>query len=156
MSQDDLQNLYREQVLHHSRNPVHRRVVDDATCVCEGNNPLCGDKLTVYLTLNDTTVSDVSFEGSGCAISVASASMMSDMLSGVSRDEATSLLDDVLSLFAIPAEQPAMLASQPDAPVTALGAVRRYPSRIKCATLAWHAAASVIAGNNNTTTVSTE
>ncbi|MEL6868646.1 MAG: Fe-S cluster assembly sulfur transfer protein SufU [Pseudomonadota bacterium] len=153
MSTADLAQLYRDQVLQHSRAPTHRRRVDNATMAVTGNNPLCGDKLTVYLTLHADTIADVSFEGSGCAISVASASMLSEMLSGVERPHAQQLINDTLSWLgsAIDTPPPTQLAKTP---ISALAAVRQYPSRVKCATLAWHAAAN--ATHNQSTTVTTE
>ena len=143
---DSLAELYREQVLAHSKAPVNFRNVPDATYSVTGNNPLCGDKLQVYISTVNNQISDVSFEGSGCAISVASASMMSQMLSGQSLAQAQGVIQNVKTMLAqaIDSELPSALQ---EAPVAALAAVRRYPSRVKCASLAWHAVDGALTNN---------
>ena len=145
-----LLDIYRQQVLDHSREPHNRRRPPDADREVTGHNPLCGDKLTIYLQLDGETVRDAAFEGSGCAISVASASMLTEALIGTTRDEARGLIDEVEGMFAdgTPPSDPRLEAMQ------ALESVREYPSRIKCATLIWTAAESALDGTG--TEVSTE
>lgn len=130
---EDLKNLYRETVLEHSRNPRNFRRMDAATRTATGHNPLCGDKVTVYLKLNGDRVQDIAFEGTGCAISLASASIMSEAEKDLTLDEARQATGKVLSQFTHTAENPPDI----DGEMAALGSVRLYPSRIKCATLAW-------------------
>lgn len=136
--------LYREQVLTHSREPHHFGRIDDADHVVAGSNPLCGDSLQVYIALDGERLRELSFEGHGCAISVASASMMTDMLAGHSRADALATVDRVRAMLA-GRESDALAADIADAPVAALAAVRRYPSRVKCASLAWQAVHGALA-----------
>ena len=151
MSDTDLAALYREQVLRHSREPLNFGRIDNADIEVAGSNPLCGDSLRIYIALSDDRVEQVAFEGSGCAISVASASMMSDMLRGRPRDEVIATIDAVRAMLSRrDAELAPALAGSP---VAALGAVRQYPSRVKCATLAWQAAhGALTAGQHNVST----
>ena len=130
----DLQTLYRETVLDHSRSPRNFRRLGPASRHAEGHNPLCGDKVTIYLDLGAGLIEDASFVGSGCAISLASASMLTEMIKGKRLTEAEPVIESVTRMFgagdggAIP----------PDCgPIAALASVRAYPSRIRCATLAW-------------------
>lgn len=153
-SQEELRDLYRELILDHARSPRHFGKLEGATHSAEGINPLCGDKLKMYFTIDaDNKISDAKFEGSGCAISVASASLLTDTVIGMKSDEA-------LGYFA---ELVARLSGQPhDAGSTnielgklrALEGVKEFPSRVKCATLAWHALNSAI--KNNSEPASTE
>ena len=131
---EDLKNLYRKTVLDHSRQPRNCRRPENPSHSCQGHNPLCGDKVTVYLDLQDQNIDDIAFEGTGCAISIASASIMTEAIRGKSLPEAQQRLDEVMRQFTPEAAE---------TPVTGLGdmaalaAVRAYPSRIKCATLPW-------------------
>lgn len=144
--------LYREQVLAHSREPHHFGRIEGADHVVAGNNPLCGDSLRVYIALDGERLRELSFEGHGCAISVASASMMTDMLAGRSRTEALATVGRVRAMLA-GREGDALEAALEDAPVAALAAVRRYPSRVKCAALAWQAVRGALAdGTDQVTT----
>ena len=148
----DLANLYREQVLAHSREPQHFGRLDDADLVVAGNNPLCGDSLHVYIALDGDRVRALSFEGHGCAISVASASMMTGMLAGAARDEALATVERVRTMLA-GEDGSALDGTIQDTPVAALAAVRRYPSRVKCAALAWQALHGALAsGTDHVTT----
>jgi nitrogen fixation protein NifU and related proteins len=132
-----LDDLYQEVILDHNKRPRNFRVIEDSedSQKAEGYNPLCGDRLTVYLRVNDGVVTDASFLGSGCAISKASASLMTDLVKGKS-------IADVEALFE---RFQRMITSAPDAPVEDLGklsvlsGVRQFPLRVKCASLAWHA-----------------
>lgn len=142
-SSDELRDLYRELILEHSRKPRHFGKLENATHTAEGINPLCGDKLRVYLQLdNADVIESASFEGSGCAISVASASLMTDIVIGRSCDSA---LDYVAAITAhLTAVKPAEAAFADLERVRALDGVREFPARVKCATLAWHALHSAI------------
>ena len=135
---DDLRDLYRELILDHAKKPRHFGKLDSATHSAQGINPLCGDKLHLYLKLDDAgKICDAKFEGSGCAISVASASLLTDSVIGLDKS-------DVLHRFE---EVTARLTGETDneddrvdlGKLRALEGVRDYPARVKCATLAWHA-----------------
>lgn len=133
---NELTDLYQEVIFDHNRNPRHFKKLPDAKCKAEGFNPLCGDKVTVYLKFDDNDViTDVGFDGSGCAISVATASLMSETLVGKTRKEAESLFDRFHSMIMgeNAEEHPAELGK-----LEVLSGVREFPSRIKCATLVWH------------------
>jgi nitrogen fixation NifU-like protein len=148
----DLRDLYQEVILDHSRRPRNFHVLTGANRKAEGYNPLCGDRETVYLALEGDVVKDVSFQGAGCAISTASASMMTETVKGKSRFEAEALFEKYHDL--ITAE------GGPDAGGPDLGklevfsGVREYPVRIKCATLPWHTLKAALKGE--TAPVSTE
>ena len=143
--------LYREQVLAHSREPRHFGRIADADHVVSGNNPLCGDSLQVYIALDGERLRALSFEGHGCAISVASASMMTDMLAGRARGDAIATIERVRAMLAGDSGEE-LEASISDAPVAALAAVRRYPSRVKCAALAWQAVHGALADGTDLVT----
>ncbi len=149
---DGLESLYRELVLAHSREPHNCCRIDDADHVVAGSNPLCGDSLDVYIALDGDCLCRLCFEGHGCAISVASASMMTDMLTGHSREDALTMVERVRNMLA-GSEGEALEDAIADEPVAALVAVRRYPSRVKCATLAWEAVHGALAeGTDHVTT----
>ena len=144
-------DLYQDLILDHSKRPRNCHARDEATRNAEGYNPLCGHKLILYVTMDRDTVKDVSFVGSGCAISTASASLMTESLKGKTRDEALKLLDKFHDLLTT------------DTPVTNdLGklvvfcGVRDYPARVKCATLAWHTLKSALNGAAEPVTTETE
>ena len=140
---DELRDLYRELILDHSRSPRHFGKLADATHSAEGINPLCGDKLRLYLRLDqDNTIVDVSFEGSGCAISVASASLLTDTVIGTSVAAALNYFRAVTEHLT--AAKPAELEPLDLGKIRALDGVREFPARVKCATLAWHALNSAI------------
>ena len=137
----ELNDLYQEVILDHNRRPHNFRVIDAATAKQEGYNPLCGDRLTLYLTLDGDAIKDAAFQGSGCAISKASASLMTDAVKGKTVAEARNMFD----------EFHAMITSSPDTPPAELGklsvfaGVREFPTRIKCASLAWHTMKAAVA-----------
>ncbi len=144
-------DLYQETILDHSKRPRNCHPMEDATRKAEGYNPLCGDKLKLFLKMEGDVVKDVSFVGSGCAISTASASLMTESLKGKSRTEALKVMEKFHDLLTT------------DTPVTKdLGklvvfcGVRDYPARVKCATLAWHTLKSALNGANVEEPVSTE
>lgn len=128
-----LQDVYRETVLQHSRSPKHLGRPQRSNREALGFNPLCGDKLTVYLDIVDGAIKDAAFEGTGCAISMASASMMTEALLGQSIDKAGTLINEVLQMLA----NGDLVQDVRLNDIRALEGVRTYPSRVKCATLAW-------------------
>ncbi len=132
-----LRELYQEVILDHSRHPRHYGAMEDASHKAEGYNPLCGDKVTVYLQLDaDGRVGDIKFEGKGCAISQASASMMTDMLKGRSQAEAEKLMQGFLHL--VKGEDASDLVEDDRERLEVMGGISEFPMRVKCATLAWH------------------
>lgn len=144
--------LYEEVILEHNKKPRNFRDMADADRKIEGFNPLCGDHLTIYMKLNGDVVEDVSFSGAGCAISKSSASIMTTLLKGKTKREVEALFKEFHN----------MVTSSPDAPIMeervgklrVFSGVREFPVRIKCATLAWHAALAALDGKDQT--VSTE
>ena len=147
----ELSDLYQEVILDHNRRPHNFRAIDSPTAKQEGYNPLCGDRLTLYVTVDGDVIKDVAFQGSGCAISKASASLMTDALKGKTVAEARELFDQFHD----------MITSNPDTPAADLGklsvlaGVREFPTRVKCASLAWHTMKAAVAEHRETP-VSTE
>lgn len=129
-----LRELYQEVIIDHNREPRNHRVIIDATSEARGFNPLCGDKLTVYLALADGVIRDISFMGCGCAISQASASLMTEALSGKTIVEAHALFERFHTMLT--RDEDTALPSMDKLDV--LAGVRLFPVRVKCATLAWH------------------
>ena len=129
----DLRELYQEVILDHYKKPRNFRALPDANRKLEGYNPLCGDKITVYLKVEDGVVKDISFQGSGCAISTASASMMTDSLKGKSVDKAEGIFRGFRDLVTGKDQSAEDLGK-----LTVFTGVREFPMRVKCATLAWH------------------
>ena len=150
MNTPDIQEVYRKRVLDHSRAPHNFGAPESFNREAHGFNPLCGDKVTIYLNINDGRLDKVNFAGHGCAISMASASMMTDALSGLNVAQAHELIQQLQGLFSSDAE----LTDQRMQELKALEGVRKYPSRVKCATLAWTAMQSAL--DNNNESVSTE
>ena len=150
---DHVRDLYRDLILDHARNPRHFGKLDSTTHSAEGINPLCGDKLRLYLDLDSgETIRNAAFEGSGCAISVASASLLTDTIIGLSSTDAMAFFDAVTAQLAGDDQtdhRPVDIGK-----LRALTGVRDFPSRVKCATLAWHALNSAI--NGKTEPASTE
>ena len=149
----DLKDLYQEVIVDHNRNPRNFHKMEDADRVVEGFNPLCGDRLNLYVKLDQDKIADLSFDGSGCAISVASASLMTDALKGKTLAEAENVFNEFHHLVTDK-------TSQSDDNIDRLGklaallGVREYPARVKCATLCWHTLHSALEGKS--TPVSTE
>jgi len=133
----DLRELYQEVILDHSRKPRNFRRPADANRQARGDNPLCGDKVTVFLTLEDGRVKDVGFEGRGCAISMASASLMTEVLKGKTEAEARALFERFHDEMTGKSACHGAAAGELDK-LTVLSGVREYPMRVKCATLSWH------------------
>jgi nitrogen fixation NifU-like protein len=136
----ELNDLYRDVILDHNRRPRNFGGLDPADASVEGFNPMCGDRLTVRLRLDDDKISDIRFEGEGCAISTASASMMTEAVKGRTRTEALRLFDRVHQLLTDDAAPPADELGK----LAALSGVRAYPARVKCASLCWHTLASAL------------
>lgn len=132
---DELRDLYQEVVFDHNRNPRNFRVIEDATRKIEGFNPLCGDRITLYVKLAGDRIEDVSFQGSGCAISTASASLLTELVRGRTVEEAHHLFD-VFHRITTGRDESASLEEL--GKLAVLAGVRAYPARVKCATLAWH------------------
>ncbi len=154
---DELYDLYRELILDHARSPRHFGRLDDATHTAEGINPLCGDKLKVYFSVDkDRRITAAGFEGSGCAISVASASLLTDTVVGLPVEEAEAIFVAVTNRLTKDdsAAERIVDVEEPLAKLRALDGVREFPSRVKCATLAWHALHSAL--SNETAPATTE
>jgi nitrogen fixation protein NifU and related proteins len=140
-----LRELYQEIILDHSRHPRHFGALPDASHMAEGHNPLCGDKVKIYLSVDaNGKIADVSFEGRGCAISVASASLMTEMLKGRSVDQAEALMGGFLHL--VKGEDANALDDDDRERLEVMAGVSAFPMRVKCATLAWHAMKSALDG----------
>jgi nitrogen fixation NifU-like protein len=142
----DLRELYLEMVTDHAKNPRHRGKAEPCTHIGTGNNPLCGDKIVVTVSVNDGIIELVKFDGEGCAISTASADLMAEILVGKTPDEATSLFTGFHELVAGEGniDVPKKLA--------VFSGVREFPMRVKCATLAWHTVISALEQGNEVST----
>ena len=141
---DHLEDLYQDIILSHNKRPRNEGELDPHTGKAEGYNPVCGDKVTVFVNEKDGTIEAVKFVGEGCAISRASASIMTTVLSGLTLDEAKARTEGFYRMLTA-AEEPALDFLE-DGEVAALVGVRKFPARIKCATLAWHALEDALAG----------
>jgi nitrogen fixation protein NifU and related proteins len=148
----DLQNLYQHAILDHYRNPRNFRKPENANRQAEGFNPFCGDKLSIFLQVENGLIRDAGFAGIGCAISTASASMMTECLKGKTEAEAEIFIKNFCSILTTRDESADIKHLAGDLEV--FSGIRGYPVRIKCATLAWHAARSAL--RQLTDTVSTE
>ncbi len=147
----DLRDLYQEVILDHNRSPHNFREMPSPTAHADGHNPLCGDTLTVYLDIEDGTVKDVSFVGSGCAISKASASLMTDVVKGKTLEEVREIFEGFHGMVTGESggQSPASLGK-----LAVLEGVSEFPVRVKCATLAWHTLMAALEGQSDP--VSTE
>jgi nitrogen fixation NifU-like protein len=146
---DELMQVYQKTVLEHSRNPHHFGSLAGATRTAEGFNPLCGDKVTVYLSTSTdgTQITGASHETSGCAICMSSASMMTDAVQTLATDAAVHLCDELETMLS---GSPAKAG--PGMPLESLAGVRAYPTRVKCAALPWRTLLAALSGETNTTT----
>jgi nitrogen fixation NifU-like protein len=153
-----LSDLYQEVILDHSRHPRNFGHAEDANREAKGYNPLCGDRIAIYLRVEDGLIADVTFEAKGCAISLASASMMTELVKGKTENEAEALFGQFHTMVTGRDEGGAgegnAVAEGNLEDLEALSGVREFPSRIKCATLAWHAMKSALLGS--TAAVKTE
>lgn len=150
---DDLRDLYQDLILDHGKHPRNFRVLPDANREALGHNPLCGDKINLYASVDEKgIIQDVAFQGSGCAISVASASMMTEMLKGKSKEEAARLFEFLhKSCTGQPADDTGLDEDAIDH-IKSLSGVRDYPIRVKCATLAWHTLQAALNNEGKTST----
>ena len=152
---DELRELYQEVILDHGRNPRNHRCPEDANRRAHGNNPICGDTLVVYLDIGDDgVIRDAAFEGKGCAISIASASLMTDILKGKTVARASALFENFHHMCTKDDFDPDVVEDDADDldRLQVLAGVRAFPMRVKCATLAWHTMSAAMAGENETTT----
>ena len=154
----DLRELYQDIILDHGHHPRNKRAIEQPSHFAHGHNPLCGDKVTIYLKMDGERIDDVSFEGRGCAISTAAASLMTEVLKGKT-------IADARALFAqfharVTGGDPAEELSEPLAEemdrLEPLTGVKAFPARVKCATLSWHALDAALKGGSPGTTVKTE
>ena len=158
----DLRELYQEVILDHYRSPRNHTPIADATAQADGHNPLCGDRVRVSLTVENGVIRDIGFEGDGCAISTASASLMTEAVKGMAPADAERLFlqFQALVMGTDGAQAPGDLDSAALGKLEVLAGVRDYPVRVKCATLAWHTLQSALAQDNDTndtpSTVTTE
>ena len=130
----DLRDLYQEVIFDHYKRPRNNRALEEANHHAQGHNPLCGDKVTIYVKVDDGVIQDVAFEGSGCAIATASASMMTEALKGRKLEDVEKLFHGFHDMVTSPPDA----ESPPLGKLDALRGVREFPARVKCATLAWH------------------
>ena len=147
----ELNDLYQDVILDHNKNPRNFREIETATQTADGNNPLCGDALRVYVEMENDCVKDVSFKGSGCAISKASASMMTQVVKGKSKEEAEMLFDEFHKM--VTGELNAEEDENHLGKLKIFAGVLEFPARVKCASLSWH---TLHAALNNEEVISTE
>ncbi|HUJ14267.1 MAG TPA: SUF system NifU family Fe-S cluster assembly protein [Thermoanaerobaculia bacterium] len=145
----DLRDLYQQIILDHNRNPRNYREIPDATKRVDGYNPLCGDHYTVFVDLDGDVIKDISFTGNGCAISKASASVMTTAVKGKRMDEAEKLFDTFHKLVT---GEPAGLSEADLGRLAAFSGVSEFPARVKCATLAWHTLHNALQGEQEVVT----
>ncbi|SLN57598.1 Fe-S cluster assembly sulfur transfer protein SufU [Oceanibacterium hippocampi] len=145
---DDLRELYQEVILDHSRDPRNFRELPDCVHTAHGENPLCGDRLDIYLTLDgDGKITDAAFKGRGCAISMASASMMTEIIRGLDMEKAKALFERFHDLVMGSGEADISLDEDDLDKLQVLAGVRQFPMRVKCATLAWHTMNAALEGD---------
>jgi nitrogen fixation protein NifU and related proteins len=144
----DLSGLYQEVILDHSKRPRNFRVLEDATAQADGYNPLCGDRLTLYLRMNGDQIGDITFKGSGCAISTASASILTETLKGKTRAQAEGLFERFHGLVTGKQNGNGLELGK----LAVFSGVSEFPARVKCATLAWHTLKSALAGDSTVAT----
>ena len=144
----DLQDLYQEIILEHNRSPRNSGVLDDATGEAHGNNPLCGDRVTVHVRVEEGSVADVRFDARGCAISIASASMMTEVVKGKTVADAS----DASARFVARLTSKDAIDGDGLGELAALSGVRKFPARVKCATLAWHTFCAALNGSGEEVT----
>ena len=147
----ELNDLYQEVILDHNKNPRNFREIETATRTADGNNPLCGDALRVYVEMEDDNVKDVAFKGSGCAISKASASMMTQIVKGKSKEEAETLFNEFQKM--VTGELDAEIDENSLGKLKIFAGVLEFPARVKCASLSWH---TLHAALNEEAEISTE
>ncbi|TAM83967.1 MAG: SUF system NifU family Fe-S cluster assembly protein [Acidobacteria bacterium] len=147
----DLRGLYQEVILDHSKKPRNYRVLEGAGHQAEGYNPLCGDRITIYVKIENGRINDLSFQGSGCAISTSSASLLTETLKGKTLDEADALFEKFHALVTGEANGD-QTGDASLGKLTVFSGVAEFPVRVKCATLAWHTLRSALKGEKSTVT----
>ena len=152
----DLKDLYLEIILDHGKNPRNLRKTENFNKDAKGHNPLCGDKVHIFLKIDENkNISDISFEGSGCAISMASASIMTDLMKEKKEKEVKELVEDFLQMIKESPEMKTKIINENEkTKLMSLSGVKQYPMRVKCATLAWHTLTSAM--NNSQEETNTE
>jgi nitrogen fixation protein NifU and related proteins len=153
MIDSELRELYQQVILDHNKSPRNFKKLEDANHAAEGYNPLCGDKLNVYIKEEDGIIREISFQGSGCAISKASASLMSEIIKGKTRKEAEELFHKFQDMVTGKLNEEVTIEEL--GKLAVLSGVKEFPARVKCASLAWHTMISALSKEQNST-VSTE
>lgn len=146
---NQLKEIYQQVILDHNKNPRNFREIENATHSAEGYNPLCGDQMTVYLTMDGDKVSDVAFQGKGCAISKSSASIMTSMVKGKTKAEAEKMFENFHDLVTGKLEDK---DNEELGKLAVFKGVKEFPTRVKCASLAWHTLKSAISDKDETVT----
>ena len=147
---NELRELYQQVILDHNKSPRNFKKLETANHYAEGYNPLCGDRIDVYIKLDEDKIEDISFMGSGCAISKASASMMSTMVKGKTIEEAEEIFEKFHHL--ITGKMGEQIDTEQAGKLAVFAGVREFPSRVKCASLAWHTLISALKEENKTVT----
>ena len=149
----DLKDLYQEIILDHGKNPRNLRKTENFNKDAKGHNPLCGDKVHIFLKIDENkNISDISFEGSGCAISMASASIMTDLMKEKKEKEVKELVEDFLQMIKESPEMKTKIINENEkTKLMSLSGVKQYPMRVKCATLAWHTLTSAMSDSQEET-----
>jgi nitrogen fixation protein NifU and related proteins len=148
---DDLTDLYQQVILDHSKHPRNFRKLESANRTAQGHNPLCGDSYTIYAQIEGEVLREICFQGSGCAISKASASILTDCLKGKTAAEARALFEKVHTLITT-----GQCADNAMGKLSVFAGVHKFPSRVKCAILPWHAALAAVDGQGKTVTTESE
>ena len=151
----ELRDLYQQVILDHNKRPCNFRVMDDCHHTAEGFNPLCGDRVTMYLKLDSDVVTDISFQGTGCAISTASASMLTEALKGKSRAHAEAVFKrfhKMVTRDGTGGDDASLIDDPLLGKLAVFGGVCEFPMRVKCATLAWHTLTAALKGADETVT----
>jgi nitrogen fixation NifU-like protein len=148
----DLRDLYQQVILDHNRSPKNFKTLENANRRADGDNPICGDKFTLYLRVEDGVIDDIGFQGTGCAISKASASLLTMAVKGKTREEADELFDRFHKMVTGKGEANRKTLGK----LAAFGGVREFPARVKCAILAWHTLRAALASEEARASVSTE
>jgi nitrogen fixation protein NifU and related proteins len=146
----DLEGLYQDVILDHNKRPRNHRAIEGASAHADGYNPLCGDKVTIFVKLDGDRISDISFTGSGCAISTASASILTETLKGKTRQEAEALFERFHDL--VTGKGAGSASEQPLGKLAVFSGVSEFPVRVKCATLAWHTLRSALSDGGEVVT----
>ncbi len=149
----NLKELYQEIILDHGKNPRNLRKFENFNKDAKGHNPLCGDKVHIFLKIDENkNISDISFEGEGCAISMASASIMTDLMKEKKENEVKELVDDFLKMIKdTPKMNSKIISEDEKTKLMSLSGVKQYPMRVKCATLAWHTLTSAMDNSKDET-----